>query len=185
MKKIFYFVVAAFALLATGCNVQPTEIEENNLPDKVVVSGHVRYIAHIDKNGKIPAVKDLEVVENAEVIIFYGIKDPETGNMNYKRYPVKANEDGFFTYTFGVKPGQVIDEVKCQCTYVADDDSDIEMFGKNVEGKWIETTGILFGEVPITNLAAGSSYYYDIIIHPVTYTAEPGMEQPKDSEWGV
>ena len=169
-------------MLATGCNVQPTEIEENNLPDKVVVSGHVRYMAY-DKGGKLPVPKDMEVVENAEVIIFYGILDPETGNMNYKRYPVKADEDGFFTYTFGVKPGQVIDEVKCQCTYVVTDDSDIQMFGKSVEGKWIETTGVLYGEVPISNLAAGSSYYYDLIIIPVTYTAEPGMVQPKSSEF--
>lgn len=178
MKKVFLFAVAAVSLLLTGCNVQPTEINAEDLPDKVTVMGNVRYTA-IDKSGKN---LDAEALSNYPVILYYGVKDPETGNMNYKRYDLTSDKNGAFSIDLGVKPGQVIDEVKIQATLYVDADKPGKYTASyayhKTDKKMVESSTIYYNEVSKKNLAAGNAYYYDVNLTPATYTSDPELLQP-------
>lgn len=178
MKKVFLFAVAAVSLLLTGCNVQPTEINAEDLPDKVTIMGNVRYTA-VDKNAKN---LDAEALSNYPVILYYGVKDPESGNMNYKRYDLTSDKSGAFSIDLGVKPGQVIDEVKIQATLYVDMDKPgkyTASFALNqTTSKMEESSTIYYTEVSKTNLAAGNAYYYDINLVPSAYTSSPELKQP-------
>ena len=178
MKKVFLFAVAAVSLLLTGCNVQPTEINAEDLPDKVTIYGNVRYTA-VDKNLKN---SDPETLANYRVILYYGVKDPETGNMNYKRYDLTSDKNGNFSTELGVKPGQVIDEVKIQATLYVDMDKPGKYtasysYDKSAK-KNVESSTIYYTEVSKTNLTAGKAYFYDVNLVPSAYTSSPDLLQP-------
>ncbi len=177
MKKVLFFAVAALMLLATGCKKEPTEINQVNLPDKATVQGYVRYVTS-DKSGK---ANDPEIVPNAQVFIYYGIKD-DKGNMNYTRYDVEADKNGYFTQQYGVKPGQVIDEVKVQCSMSVDANhpgkfSTTYAYNKDSK-KFEEASADYFAEVSKTNLVGGNSYMYDVLMAAVAYTSDPNLLQP-------
>jgi len=177
MKKVFLFAVAAVSLLLMGCNVQPTEINAEDLPDKVTIYGNVRYTATTSKG-----VQDPETLANYPVILYYGVKDPETGNMNYKRYDLTSDKSGNFSTELGVKPGQVIDEVKIQATLYVDMDkpgkytASVALNKKT--SKTEESSTIYYTEVSKTNLTAGKAYFYDVNLVPSAYTSNPDLQQP-------
>ena len=181
MKKVFLFAVAAVSLLLMGCNVQPTEINAEDLPDKVTIYGNVRYTATIIQSNALKT-QDPEALANYPVILYYGIKDPETGNMNYKRYDLTSDKTGNFSIELGVKPGQTIDEVKIQATLFVDmakpgkytaSATQNEKTSKNEE-----SSTIYYTEVSKTNLTAGKAYFYDVNLVPSAYTSNPDLKQP-------
>lgn len=177
MKKCFFFAVAAMMLLATGCNLQPTEINAEDLPDQVKISGFLRYTA-IDKNGK---GIDPVVAPKSPVYVFYGTK--VDGNMQYKRYDLTSDAQGYFSMSLGVKPGQVIDEVKVQGSLYVDMAKPgmfTPSYARNTDsGKMEMSSTEYFGEVSKTNLVCGKAYFYDVNMTPSAYTSNPDLEQPK------
>lgn len=181
MKKVFLFAVAAMSLLLMGCNVQPTEINAEDLPDKVTVIGSVRYTA-TTISGSTLKTQDPETLKNYPVILYYGIKDPETGIINYKRYDLTSDKNGNISTELGVKPGQTIDEVKIQATLYVDADKPgnytaSATFNKSTK-KNQESSTVYYTEVSKVNLTAGKSYFYDINLVPSVYTSDPDLLQP-------
>ncbi|GEM_PF-1273589 len=175
MKKLFFLAVAAIALLTTSCErVQSTEVSEQNLKDKVTISGYARYIV-VNSKGES---KDPEMLEDQDLILYYGMKDAE-GNMVYTHYDLKTDEDGYFATTLGVKPGQVIDEVKVQCSFSLEDAT---YAWNKVAKKYEKTNADFFGETVKQNLAAGSSYVFVVEAKAVAYTSNPDLEQPDEDK---
>ena len=181
MKQVFLFAVAAVSLLLMGCNVQPTEINAEDLPDKVTIYGNVRYTATTLKGSSLKK-QDPEALANYPVILYYGVKDPETGNMNYKRYDLTSDKNGNFTTELGVKPGQTIDEVKIQATLYVDADKPGKYTASATYNKTTkkneESSTIYYIEVSKTNLTAGQAYFYDVNLIPSAYTSNPDLQQP-------
>lgn len=184
MKKVFLFAVAAVSLLLASCNVQPTEINAEDLPDKVTVMGNVRYTA-TTLSGSTLKTQDPEALANYPVILYYGIKDPETSAVNYKRYDLTTDKTGAFSIELGVKPGQVIDEVKVQATLFVDADKPGKYTASATYNKSTkknqESSTVYFSEVSKSNLVSGKTYFYDVNLVPSAYTSDPDLLQPGES----
>ena len=173
MKKILFFAVAAIALLATSCTVEPTEINANDLNDKVYVHGFVRYTP-FNSQGK---AADAVAVGKQAIILYYGIKEGD--KMNYQRYDLVTNRDGYFSTNLGVRPGQVIDEVKVQCRLFVEEGS--YAYNKKTK-KYVLADTEFFAEVVKKDLTAGSSFFFDVDMVPVAYTSDPDLRQPDEKE---
>ena len=87
MKKTFILVcLSALALSLAGC-VKQTELSGETLPQKITVSGYVRYV----EAGAKPEL----VNPGTPVNIYYGIPD-EKGSVQFAVKTVAVNRDAFF-----------------------------------------------------------------------------------------
>lgn len=173
MKKYLFMALAAAAMLFSGCeNLQPTEVSQKDLKDKVTVSGYARYKVN-NSNGD---AQKPQLLNDQALVLYYGMKDAE-GNMSYTHYDLKTDEAGFFSIALPLPAGKVIiDEVKVVCSFSLE----ASTYGYNESSKrWEMTDADFYGEVTKQNLAAGSAYYYDIMVAAVAYTSNPNLTQPK------
>ena len=182
MKKGLLFLASMMMLMFTGCNqIEPTEVDIQQSTDKVSIVGFVRYSA-IDKNGN---PKEPEVLQNQDVVLYYGVADPnDTAKVpnivSYKRFDLKTNNLGRFSMELGVKPGKTIAEVKVQSSMLATSTNGKELsYGKNSKGKMEEADTEYFAEVIKKNLLAGDEYFYDVLLVPTAFPNNPDLEQPK------
>lgn len=159
-------------MLFSGCeNMQPTEVSNKDLKDKVTVSGYARYQVN-NSSGK---VQDARILADQDLILYYGMKDAD-GKMSYTHYDLKTDEAGFFSKELPLAYGKVIiDEVKVVCSFSLEG----QTYGYNTNSnRWELTDADFYGEVAKQNLAAGSAYYYDIVARAVAYTSSPNLQQP-------
>lgn len=171
MKKLFFFALAAVAMLTTGCEkLQQSELSEADLKDKVSINGYVRYTVN-DSKG---TAKKPEFLADQPIVLYYGTKDKD-GNMTYTHYDLKTDADGCFSKQLYVKPGQAIDEVKVVCSFSMEDAT----YAYNKDSKrWELTSADFYGQVTKQNLAVGSSYYFPVEVAAVAYTSNPSLTQP-------
>ena len=174
MKKYIFMAVAAAAMLFSSCEkVKTTEVSGVDTQNKVTVRGYARYVV-TDSKG---SVKKPELLENTPLILYYGTKSADGKTMSYVPYDLKTDADGYFTIDLALEPGKVvIDEVKVVCSFSREE----ETYAYNEKtSKWVQTDADFFGEVAKQNLAAGNSYYYDLLVAAVAYTSSPDLVQPK------
>ena len=104
MKKTFILVcLSAMALSLAGC-VEQTELSGETLPQKITVSGFVRYV----EPGEDPEL----VNPGTPVNIYYGLPD-EKGNVQFAVKTVAVDRDAFFEVEIGCPPAKAL-KVKIQ-----------------------------------------------------------------------
>lgn len=176
MKKYLFMALAAAAMLFSGCeNLQPTEVSQKDLKDKVTVCGYARYVVN-KLDGSTLKEDTPKILAEQPIVLYYGIKDAE-GNMSYRHYDLKTDMAGFFTIDLPLQPGKtVIDEVKVQASFSLE----LATYAKNTKTNTnVRTDADFFGEVVNQNLVAGKTYYCDLLAKAVAYTSNADLEQPK------
>ena len=160
MKKTFIFVcLSALVLSLAGC-VQQTELSGDTLPQKITVSGFVRYLDRTDK----------ELVDPGTLVnIYYGLPD-EKGNVEFAVKTVAVDRDAFFEVQIGCPPAKAL-KVKAQSSMVGSSDAVDE------DGKKTNSDAHFFGESPLKDVACGSAVCFTIDMGPVSFDSEPGLKQ--------
>ena len=161
MKKTFIFVcLSALVLSLAGC-VKQTELSGDTLPQKITVSGFVRYVE---------AGEDPELVNPGTLVnIYYGLPD-EKGNVEFAVKTVAVDRDAFFEVQIGCPPAKAL-KVKAQSSMVGSSDALDE------EGKKTNSDAHFFGESPLKDVACGSAVCFTIDMGPVSFDSEPGIKQ--------
>ena len=161
MKKTFIFLsLSALVLSLAGC-VQQTELSGDTLPQKITVSGFVRYVE---------AGEDPELVNPGTLVnIYYGLPD-EKGNVEFAVKTVAVDRDAFFEVQIGCPPANAL-KVKAQSSMVGSSDAVDE------DGKKTNSDAHFFGESPLKDVACGSAVCFTIDMAPVSFDSEPGIKQ--------
>ena len=162
MKKIFT-LVGLVALMAgfTACTKNQTELSGETLPQKLTVSGFVRYVE---------AGEDPELVNTGTLVnVYYGKKDKK-GNVTFAVKTVAVNRDAFFEVQLGCPPGKSL-KVKIQSSMVGSSDAIDE------EGKKTNSDAHFFGESALKDVACGSAVCFTLDMAPVSFDSEPGIKQ--------
>ena len=75
MKKYLFMALAAAAMLFSGCeNLQPTEVSQKDLKDKVTVCGYARYVVN-KLDGSTLKEDTPKILAEQPIVLYYGIKD--------------------------------------------------------------------------------------------------------------
>ena len=161
MKKTFILVcLSAMALSLAGC-VEQTELSGETLPQKITVSGYVRYVE---------AGEDPELVNpGTPVNIYYGIPD-EKGNVQFAVKTVAVDRDAFFEVKIGCPPAKAL-KVKIQSSMEGTSDAVDE------DGKKTNSDAHFYGESALKDVACGSAVCFTLDMRPVSFTSEPGIKQ--------
>ena len=161
MKKTFIlFCLSALALSLAGC-VKQTELSGETLPQKITVSGYVRYV----EVGEDPELVD----PGTPVNVYYGIPD-EKGNVTFAVKTVAVNRDAFFEVEIGCPPAKAL-KVKVQASMEGTSDAVGE------DGKKTPSDAHFYGESALKDVACGSAVCFTLDMKPVSYTSEPGIKQ--------
>ena len=161
MKKTFIlFCLSALALSLAGC-VKQTELSGETLPQKITVSGYVRYV----EVGEDPEL----VNPGTPVNVYYGIPD-EKGNVTFAVKTVAVNRDAFFEVEIGCPPAKAL-KVKVQSSMEGTSDA------VGGDGKKTTSDAHFYGESALKDVACGSAVCFTLDMKPVSYTSEPGIKQ--------
>ena len=162
MKKIFIFLcLSALMVSLAGCTKNQTELSGETLPQKITVSGFVRYVE---------AGEDPELVNQGTLVnIFYGLPDEE-GNVEFAVKTVAVDRDAFFEVQIGCPPAKAL-KVKAQSSMIGASDAIDE------DGKKTNSDAHFFGESALKDVACGSAVCFTIDMMPVSFDSEPGIKQ--------
>lgn len=162
MKKTFIIIcLSALAFLLAGCVVEQTEFSGDTLPQKITVSGFVRYVE---------AGEDPELVKSGTLVnIYYGLPD-DKGNVAFAVKTVAVNRDSFFEVEIGCPPARSL-KVKAQASMEGTSDAIGE------DGKKTNSDAYFFGQSALKDVACGSSVCFTIDMVPVAFTSDPGIKQ--------
>ena len=162
MKKNFT-LVGLVALMAgfTACTKNQTELSGDTLPQKITVSGFVRYV----EVNEEPDLVDPGTLVN----IYYGVPD-DKGNVTFAVKTVAVDRDAFFEVQIGCPPGKLL-KVKAQSSMVG------SSAAVDKKGNKTNSDAHFFGESLLKDVACGSAVCFTIDMMPVSFDSEPDIQQ--------
>lgn len=166
--RIFTLAAIGMMLMAVSCSKSmQTSLDEENLPVKIKVTGHVRYLATEDDGTP----SDPAVVEaGTSVNIMYGIPDAD-GNVEFALMAVETDGSGYFESQIGCPVGKTM-KVKASSSYLS------ESYALDREGDYVSTDTYFFAEIE-KSVLCGETVYYALDLTASACTSEDGLTQPK------
>lgn len=167
--KTYISILTAVAvlLMSFSCTkFEQTSLDEESLPLKVTVTGHVRYIA-MDDTG-MP--EDPEIVESGTPVnIMFGIPDA-SGNTEFAIITVETDSDGFFEYQIGCPVGKTL-TVKVNSSILGDS------YTFDSDGNSVSSEAYFFAEIE-KPVPGGKTEHFALDLVPSAYISEGGLIQP-------
>lgn len=169
-KNLFLlsFLSVVLSLVSASCTKQQTELSGDNLPQKITVLGHARYVP-LDKN-LAPETPEI-VSAGTGVNVFYGIPNADGKVEAYACKSIVTDATGKFKTEIGCPVGQTL-EVKVESSCRADS------YAKPDKGSNVVVDTYFYGTVT-RQVPCGKTQYFDLLMSPSAYDGDEGLVQPK------
>lgn len=142
-------------------------MDNETLPVKIKVTGHVRYIANEDDG----TVSEPEIVsKGTPVNVMYGLPDAD-GNVEFALKTAETDASGYFELQLGCPVGKSMSVKVSSSVFEAS-------YALDSEGDYVSSDTYFFAELDKT-VPCGKTVYFALDLTPSAHTSEDGMDQPK------